>query len=44
MSPIRINSQLHSRLHARMSVRPDIIATTPTRKTVRVGGISVPDA
>jgi MarR family transcriptional regulator, organic hydroperoxide resistance regulator len=35
--------QLHSRLPARISVRPDAIATTPTRKTVRVGGIPVPE-
>ena len=33
--------QLHSRLPARISVRPNAIATTPTRKTVRVGGIPV---
>jgi MarR family transcriptional regulator, organic hydroperoxide resistance regulator len=35
--------QLHSRLPARISVRPDAIATTPRRKTVRVGGIPVPE-
>jgi DNA-binding MarR family transcriptional regulator len=35
--------KLHSRLPARISVRPDAIATTPTRKTVRAGGIPVPE-